>query len=189
MSSQRNLRSLTLDLPGSIISLTADILTKAINNLTEFEAPDLNFSGSQIKSIFHDISMNDSCRIRHLNLSFENDFSLVDLRMFRAVNQKLTEINDFKRFLCVNIVEMSIKELLKYEEEGEEKLSDEELCQRWNQFFCEAWETAQSLPSCNSMDAFLHLRQRLQRVLTTNSVSHNLHSSFQEIAEFLYGIQ
>ena len=65
---------------------------------------------------------------------------------------------------------MSIKELLKYEE-GEEKLSDEELCQRWNQVFCEAYETAQSLPSCNSMEAYLTLRERLQRVLITNSVS------------------
>ena len=57
--------------------------------------------------------------------------------------------------LSVKIVKMSIAELLKYEEEGEEKLSDEEMCQRWAQVMCEAREAAQSLHSCDLKDVFI----------------------------------
>ena len=174
MSCQTNLRSLELNLPDtrvdsiSVRSLPADILTKAINNLTRLKAPNLSFSGSQIKSVFQNIATNDSCRIRHLKLGIWNDFSLVDLKTLRAVNNKLPEINDFKRFLCVKIVEMSIKELLRFEEEGEEKLTYEEMCQRWAQVMCEFWETAQSLLCCRGrLKVFIPLQQRLLTALLT----------------------
>ena len=186
MSGQTNLRSLTLDLPDSIVPLPADLITKAINNLTRFEAGKLNFSESQIMSLFHNIATNDSCRIRHLNLRMI--FRLVDLKTLRAVNNKLTEISDFKRCLSVKIVEMSIAELLKYEEEGEEKLSDEEMCQRWAQVICEALETVQSLRSCHSFYTFSTLRDRLKRAFTTPLLLQMRDSNKYNLFNFYYNI-
>lgn len=174
MSHQTNLRSLLFNFPdsseGSLLSIPADVLIKAINNLKILSVSRLNFSGNQIKSIFNNIATNDSCRIRHLKLSYWDDFSPVDLKTLRAVI-KLIDNNDFQRYLQVEIVDRSITELLRFEEEEEEKLSDGEMCQRWAQVMREAGDTAESLLSCKERpDVFSALQWNLQRALTTPSL-------------------
>ena len=174
MSHQTNLRSLLFNFPdsseGSLLSIPADVLIKAINNLKILSVSRLNFSGNQIKSIFNNIATHDSCRIRHLKLSYWDDFSPVDLKTLRAVI-KLIDNNDFQRYLQVEIVDRSITELLRFEEEEEEKLSDGEMCQRWAQVMREAGDTAESLLSCKERpDVFSALQWNLQRALTTPSL-------------------
>ena len=80
MSHQTNLQKLLLLLPdaseGSLTSLPADILTKAISKLKVFIAPQLKFSESQIKAVFQSI---DLSKIQALDLGswHEPQFSLV----------------------------------------------------------------------------------------------------------------
>ena len=114
-----------------------------------------------------------------LRYNYWNDisFGLVDLKTLKAVS-KLIEMNHFNCYLQVKIVEMSIAKLLRFEEEEveEEKLSDEEMSQRWHQVMCEARETAQNLlqqekeSRKENLDVFSAFKWNLNLALTTPSL-------------------
>ena len=75
---------------------------------------------------------------------------------------------------------MSIAKLLRFEEDEEgveeEKPSDEEMCQRWQQVMCEARETAQNLlqqekgSRKENLDVFSAFKWNLYLALTTPSL-------------------
>lgn len=178
MAHQTSLQKLVLTLPdareGSFTSVPADILTRAISKLDVLIAPKLRFSESQIKSVFQNIATNSSSKTRHLNLGswHEPQFSLVDLNTLRAVMKKIRN-NDFKMLLQITNIERSITELKKLqedndkiEEEGEEKLSDEEMTKRWFEVACEARRVRRSMPSSKSMMVHNIHRNIRRRLLT-----------------------
>jgi len=178
MAHQTSLQKLVLTLPdareGSFTSVPADILTRAISKLDVFIAPRLRFSESQIKSVFQNIATNESSKTLHLNLGswHEPQFSLVDLNTLRAVMNKIRN-NDFKMLLQITNIERSITELKKLqeendkmEEEGEEKLSDEEMTKRWFEVACEARRVRRSMPSSKCMMVHNIHRNLRRRLLT-----------------------
>ena len=184
MSQQTHLQKLVLTLPdakeGSLISVPADILNKAVSKLDVLIAPRLRFTESQIKAVFQNIATDKSKKIRHINLGswLEPQFSLVDLTTLRAVMNKIQN-NDFKLLLQIKNIEMSIEELQKLQEEndkmeddGEERLSDEEMTERWTRVACEAREVRRAMPS--SKRVMMHnihrgVRRRLLTAIQTLS--------------------
>ena len=172
MSLQTNLQKLVLSLPdakeGSLISVPSDILTKAITKLEVFIAPRLRFSENQIKTVFQKIAIDDTKKIRHLNLGSwqEPKFSLVHLSTLRSVMNRIQN-NDFKLLIQIKNIEMSIEQLQKLQEENdkleddtEDKLSDEEMTVAWTKLACEAREIRRAMPSCNRVST-IHYYQCL----------------------------
>ena len=145
MSKPTNLQKVVLTIPeaelGSVQSVSAGILTKATNKLQAFMAPGLRFSESQIKAILTNIAKGTSL-IRHLNLGPMNElnFSEVDLDNLRSVIKKIKSdtilSRRFKRSLQGQINFARLEEIMKLEEEndkeeGENKLSEEEITEQW----------------------------------------------------------